>query len=127
MFLRYNLFNISWAIAVMFLTLLPGASMPMTNIWDLFHFDNFAHLFVFLVLTFLTIVGLRKQYTFRVCRFKAVQIGLITCIAYGISLEVIQGMVPDRTMEFQDMIANTLGCLGGWTLYYSIYHSCELK
>lgn len=127
MFLRYNLFNITWAFFVLALTLMPGASMPMTNIWDLFKFDNFAHVFVFFVLTFLTIIGLRKQYTFRVCRFKAVQLGVSVCILYGLALEVIQGLVPGRTLEIQDMIANTLGCFVGWGLYFMIYHRCELK
>ncbi|MDO8494693.1 MAG: VanZ family protein [Deltaproteobacteria bacterium] len=41
---------------------------------------------------------------------------LIGFILMGISLEFLQGLVPTRTFDFHDMLANTAGVLAGFVL-----------
>jgi VanZ family protein len=121
MFFRYNLFTIIWALLILFLVLMPGKSMPETDIWDMLSFDKLAHMFVFAILTLLMIIGFTKQYTYRTFRFSPVKYALIFSISYGIILESIQMLAPDRALEIYDYMANTIGSFTGYGLFYIIY------
>lgn len=121
MFIRYNFFGIIWGCIILFLTLMPGADMPYTDIWSLLRFDRFAHLFVFCVMVFLLTVGFRKQYSYQLLRNNNVKIALIFTIIYGCTVELIQAAIPGRSLEGIDFIANTLGCLSGTGIYFLIY------
>ena len=121
MFFRYNLFGIVWALIILLLILMPGNNMPDTNIWNILTFDKFAHLFVFAVLVFLLIIGYTKQYTYTWLKFNAVKSSLITGVGYSFVLEVSQALVPERTFDLTDMLANTIGCFLGSLLFYFVY------
>ena len=78
--------------------------------------DKLLHFGVFLVLSFLAILGARY----------GVQGGggdknwvwvLAYCVLYGTFVEGLQYWVPGRNIDFLDLIANVLGCLGGLLLY----------
>jgi VanZ family protein len=100
---------------------MPGSNMPDTNIWNFLTFDKFAHLFVFAVLVFLLIIGYTKQYTYTRLKFNAVKSALITGIGYSFILEIAQALVPERTFDLTDMLANTIGCFIGSLLFYFVY------
>lgn len=121
MFFRYNLFNILWALCLLLLTLMPGKNMPNLDLWWLIAFDKAAHFFFFSVLMMLTIIGFRKQYRYITLRNHAERGALIACVGFGASIEVIQSMIPGRSVEYEDIIANILGCLLGYGIYYLIY------
>lgn len=121
MFFRYNLFNILWALCLLLLTLMPGKDMPDLDLWWLIGFDKAAHFFFFSVLMVLTIIGFRKQYQFISLRTHAERGALLACVGFGASIEVIQSMIPGRSVEYEDIIANILGCLLGYGIYYLIY------
>lgn len=123
MFLKYNAFNIIWAVLVALVTLLPSSQMPdiRFDIWALLTFDKLAHSFVFFVLAFLCVVGFIKQSRYASLRFYAPKFSLLICWAYGLLLELIQPMVSDRTFEFLDVAANSLGTLLGVLFFYLVY------
>lgn len=122
MFLRYNLFTLGWLLLVLLLTLTPGENMPQANLWEgLLSFDKVAHFFIFGTLVFLMIVGLTKQYRYELLRTNAVRISLALGIIYGIIIEIIQQFIPGRGFEVADIIANTIGCLIGFGLFYVVY------
>jgi VanZ family protein len=121
MFVRYNLFGIVWAIIIFMLILMPGHNMPDTNIWSFLTFDKFAHFFVFAVLVLLLIIGYTKQYTYTLLKFNAVKSALITGIGYSLILECGQALVPERTFDLADVLANTIGCFLGSLLFYFVY------
>lgn len=121
MILRYNVFTLAWALLILFLTLMPGKNMPDTGIWNFLTFDKFAHFFCFSVLVFLLIIGLTKQHTYMLLRFRAVKYSLMIGIGYGFLVESIQAFVPDRTFELGDLLANTIGCFLGVGVFYLIY------
>lgn len=122
MFFRYNFFPLAWALLMLLLTLTPGESMPETTLWDnLLSFDKIAHFFIFSVLVFLMIIGFSKQYRFHFLRANAQRVSLISGISYGIVIEIIQQFIPGRSFELADIIANTLGCAIGFSLFYLIY------
>ncbi len=121
MFLRYNLFGIVWACVIFMLILMPGNNMPDTNIWSMLTFDKFAHFFVFAVLVFLLVIGFTKQHTYIWLKFNAVKSALAISIGYSLLLETGQSLVPDRTFDLVDMLANTIGCFLGSILFYFVY------
>jgi VanZ family protein len=121
MFFRYNLFTFAWALLIFLLILMPGKNMPDTDIWEMLTFDKFAHFFVFAVQVFLLIIGLTKQHTYVGLRFKAVKMSLIFGIGYGLFLEILQSLIPDRTFDPVDVLANTIGCFLGSFLFYMVY------
>ena len=121
MFLRYNLFGILWLLLITLLGLTPGESMPVTNIWDFFSFDKIAHFAVFAMLTLLLIIGFTKQYSFLFVRYHAINLGIGFALAYGIAIELLQLMIPERALEWQDMLANSIGVFVGWLVFYLIY------
>lgn len=121
MFFRYNLFGIVWAAIILLLTVSPGASMPKTLDWSLLAFDTFSHFFVFGILTFLLIVGFTKQYSFDRIKKKSVSYAIYAGVAYGCFIEILQSIIPGRYFDFIDIIANSIGCLTGYILFYIIY------
>ena len=96
--------------------------MPQTSLWeDLLSFDKVVHFFIFSVLVFLMIIGLSKQYSFLVLRKNAVSISLGVGILYGLLIELIQYLIPGRSFEITDILANTLGCFIGLGAFHLIY------
>ncbi len=122
MFLRYNLYTITWALIMLFLTIASKDSLPAMNQWDLLSFDKFAHFTQFCILIFLMIVGFHKQHTFRPLRFYPLRISMGIGIAYSIILEIVQLLAnTGRSFDLADATANILGCFGGLLIFYLIY------
>lgn len=121
MFLRYNLFNILWALFILVVSLSPGEAMPLTDIWQIISFDKIAHFAVYAILSFLCIVGFTKQYNFRWLRKNAVVTAIGFSIIYGVILELLQSFSPGRFIEYADIFANSIGCALGYVIYLVIY------
>lgn len=121
MFLRYNAFGIVWALLIFFLVLMPGKNMPDTHLWNMLTFDKVAHFAVFAVLVFLLTIGLTKQHTYVWLRFNATRTALMAGVGYGVLLESVQAVVPDRTFEPADLLANVIGALLGTAFFYFVY------
>lgn len=98
--------------------------MPETDIWEGVAFDKVAHFVVFGVLTLMMIVGFSKQYRYLYLRYRAVPLSLGICLAYGLLIEGTQALViPDRSLEYGDMLADCLGCAAGYGIFLGIYKS----
>ncbi|WP_255594314.1 VanZ family protein [Pontibacter sp. HSC-14F20] len=122
MILRYNFFTIIWAAVIMVLTLLPSSSMPSLSIWEIFSFDSFAHAFMFAVLTYLMVVGLKKQYTYLQLKHYAIRAAFFVSSMFGIAIELLQHFfVPGRQGDMIDVLSNTIGCILGILLFKWIY------
>ncbi|MCP2043231.1 VanZ family protein [Pontibacter sp. HSC-36F09] len=122
MILRYNFFTIIWAAVIMVLTLLPSSSMPSLSIWEIFSFDSFAHAFMFAVLTYLMVVGLKKQYTYMRVQLFAIRTAFFVSSMFGIAIELLQHFfVPGRQGDIVDVLSNTIGCIIGILLFKWIY------
>ncbi|HET8860764.1 VanZ family protein [Marivirga sp.] len=93
----------------------------MTNVWDIFGFDKIAHFSVFAILSFLLILGFSKQYTFLFVRYNAVILSISISFMYGLTIELVQTLIPERGLELSDIIANTVGVFAGWIVFYLIY------
>jgi VanZ family protein len=118
MFLKYNLFGIFWAVIILFLSIISGGAR--TNI-EIGFLDKLVHLSIYGVLSFLFVVGLKKQYAWPVIRFNAGYYAVGLSIVYGILMEFIQYFIPDRGYDYKDMIANAVGSILGYVLFTLIY------
>lgn len=114
MFNKYLIGSVIWALFILVLTLTPGKSVPDIS---LFSYDKLGHGFVFFVLAFLLISGF-YQSLISSSKHRAASVGVILSVLYGLSLEVAQSMVPDRSMEFYDALANTIGSFLGLAVFY---------
>ncbi|QCR24406.1 VanZ family protein [Pontibacter sp. SGAir0037] len=108
---------------IMLTTLLPSSSMPSTlSIWDLLSFDSFAHAFMFAVLTFFMIVGLKKQFSYPRLKHYAIRTSFFICSIFGILIELLQHFfIQGREGDIIDIISDTIGSLTGILLYKWIY------
>ena len=86
-----NLLTIGWALVILILCGIPGRDIPHISFLEILSFDKWVHAGIFLVLTLLAIRGFRMQRKFETLSRHAVVIALILCIAYGGSLEIMQG------------------------------------
>ncbi|MBB6613073.1 VanZ family protein [Pontibacter sp. Tf4] len=96
--------------------------MPSVSLSDLFSFDSFAHATMFMVLCFLMIVGLTKQFTYPKLQHYAIRSSLLISSMFGILIEIVQfTFVPGRSAEIMDIVSNTIGCLIGIVLFKWVY------
>ena len=121
MFWRYNLFGLLWLALILLLGLTPGKSMPEADIWVILSFDKAAHFFVFAVFTLLLIIGFLKQYQYLYLRFHAQKLAVAISIIMGVLIELIQAFIPERSLEYMDLVANSLGALIGFGCFYLVY------
>ena len=117
MWLRYHLFTIIWAVIILLLTLTSGGSNA--NI-EFVYTDKLVHLIIFLVLSFLVIVGVSKQNGIRV-KTKTIITSVLLCMLYGILIEFIQYTLPQREFDYFDFLANNAGVVFGVLMFYVVY------
>ncbi|MCX2742886.1 VanZ family protein [Mangrovivirga sp. M17] len=121
MFFRYNLFGIVWALIIAVLTLTPGGEMVELNIWGKADIFTFAHVGFFAILVFLLCIGFTKQYTFKEIKERPEKFAVVFGVIFGFILEFIQAVIPNRSLEVIDLIANSIGCLTGYFIFFLVY------
>ena len=108
-----------WALFILLLCGLPSNQFPETN---LVGFDKFVHLVFYLILSLSLAIGFSKQFTFSIFKDKAIYWGCGIAIIYGITIELLQGMVfATRSIELADIVANTIGSGCGSVGFFFIY------
>ncbi|HEX8549050.1 MAG TPA: VanZ family protein [Cytophagaceae bacterium] len=92
---------------------MPGKYLPETSLADFFKIDKLVHISIFLGLVYLLIKGLKRKPSSGWATRYAIIFSLLLGTLYGALIEVIQQFIPDRSFEYLDMLANTLGCIAG--------------
>lgn len=81
-------------------------------------FDKIVHFVLHAILSLVWLSFLRKLLNYKL-KSKNILFILLTCIAYGIIIEVLQEkVVYSRQADWQDIIANIIGTLGGMSLFF---------
>ncbi len=120
-FFKYHAFTFIWVAVILFLTLLPGQHMPTTLDWDMLSFDKLAHMGVFCLLVFLTNIGSIKQSSYKYLKRNAYSTSIGFGITYGLIIELLQSAIPGRSLEWNDLLANIIGCILGFVIFWLIY------
>lgn len=56
----------------------------------------------------------------QIFRHDLTRLVLVVCLAlFGLGIEFVQGMVPARHFDYNDMLANTAGIICAWALAYT--------
>lgn len=86
---------------------------------DILSFDKLAHMVLFGIQFWFLAIGQSKKYVFSYKRMRVGRVAFIITLLYGAGIELMQGyLLSGRTMDIMDMLANTIGALIGWLLFY---------
>ena len=105
--LKSKALAVGWLMVMNILFVLPGSALPKSNWMTDWHVDKWVHIGLFAVLIFLW------------CRAFEISAGkklivIISAIAYGILVEVVQKTwVPNRSFDLYDVAADAAGSLIG--------------
>ena len=98
------------------LTLLPGSAIPDIN-WNFLELDKWIHFTVFSVMSFLGVRFFGKYPALSKNKAVTILLSIVIAILYGTSLEFMQSLVPERSFDYADLLANYAGSLFGYVLY----------
>ena len=107
----------------MFLTVLPGSLFP--HVKPVVGLDKVAHILMYAGFTFACLWGYRKQFVSNGLAYKkrAVLLAIVISIAYGGLTEMIQEhIVPTRTGDWFDFVADSIGTVLGVLVFYLFFH-----
>ena len=110
-------------IVILILTGLPGSAFPRVK--PALGIDKMVHFGMYATFAFLCIWGYRKQYIKynKTYRTKALKRTCIVSIAFGGITELMQEyLVPTRTGDWFDFIADSIGTLIGISIFWLFYH-----
>ena len=120
--MRHLWFPLFWSLTILFLCTLGTEDLPSIGFLDLFSFDKFVHTMMFGVLSLTLITGLRKQDLSATLRRKALLVAGGFSVLYGVVIEILQFLMDTgRVAEFQDLLANTVGCALGIYFFRLVY------
>ncbi|WP_259779999.1 VanZ family protein [Aestuariispira ectoiniformans] len=92
---------LGWAVLIAVLSLMPGDMAPHSGLGD-----KFEHMMGYVGLSFLISAGWNR-----------IPRAFVLAVAFGITIELLQSLTPDRTMDFWDAVANSIGAGLGCFLY----------
>lgn len=107
-FWRYQFPAIAWAAVIFGISSLPGSTIPISPPFQL---DKLFHVGIFFVLCLLLNRALLNQSRIPALTGYHLVISLLIVIAYGVSDELHQTVVPGRSSDFYDALADSLGGL----------------
>jgi VanZ family protein len=105
-----------WAVAIYLISIAPLKSVePLSRTLSLPLADKIGHMTVYAVLAVLILRGWHRE--------KMPPLGLhgfvwLLCMVFGIMVEIQQGLIPARSFELWDMVANGVGALLGQVIWH---------
>ncbi|UJP63317.1 VanZ family protein [Mongoliitalea daihaiensis] len=112
-------FAIGWLLLVILLLLTPGNTLPKGP--SIPHLDKIAHIGLFGVLTFLWVqIGTLDERK-KIIRRKLLTNLLVFTIIFPIFVEYVQAYVPNRSFEYEDIVANLIGGTIGFIGFIILY------
>jgi VanZ family protein len=113
-----------WAAFLMVTALAPSLG-PIEDIDIISHQDKLVHFVQYFILAFLTFFALVRGTR----RDRGWQLGatIVSVIAYGVLLEVLQLSVPERTLSALDVVANIAGAVAGAYVARGVFEPVALR
>jgi VanZ family protein len=120
---RNSIPGILCGIVILILTVLPGSLFPRVK--PAIGLDKVAHIFMYAGFAFACLWGYRSQFVSKGLDYKkkAILLAIIISIAYGGLTEMIQEyLVPTRSGDKFDFVADCLGTGLGALFFYLFFH-----
>jgi VanZ family protein len=117
--LKYSFaLSIVWALIILGLCSMPGQYIPSVSWLEMLSFDKWVHAGIFFTLCCLMFFSILQKDN----STKKIYVFFALAILYGCSLEVMQGtLFSNRSADWHDIIANTVGCIFGLVFYKKLY------
>jgi VanZ family protein len=106
---------------IVLLGLTPGKSMPETDLWVILSFDKIAHFGIFSIFSMLLTIGFIKQYKYLFLRYHSAKMAIGVSLLLGLIIEIFQAFIPGRSLEYYDLLANSIGAFAGFGFFYLVY------
>ena len=109
-------------IVILILTGLPGSVFPRVK--PVVGLDKVAHICMYAAFAFACLWGYRKQFVSNGIEYKkrAILLAVVISIAYGGLTELMQEyLVPSRTGDWFDLLADSVGTLIGALLFHLFF------
>lgn len=112
-----------WSVIILILTGIPGSYIPRVhNLWGVIEPDKVVHLFIFGVLVFLILFGLREKYFLSKKRYWFGIVSVLITSVYGMVIEILQlYLFIGRSGSRFDFYADAIGALLGWIGFYLVF------
>ncbi len=104
-----------WAIVIFSLS---SARTNFNPAWNLLSLDKLGHLCFYLIQTCLLIWAFAKTDKWTKPNYKAVIFSMLLASAYGAAIEYWQAFLPHRSFDYADMLANCVGAILGFFVFY---------
>ena len=98
-----------WALVIFVLMSLPNAVLPPTDFFFLFEPDKIAHAGVFFIMMSTYWLYLRTKAVQPAKRHYTIPRAFLGCVMYGGILELWQRLLPYRSAEWMDFVADSIG------------------
>ena len=82
--------------------------------------DKWVHFSVFAILSWIGIIWFKQQSN--ELAGKAIFLSIVVALLYGTILEFSQSLVPERSFDYADLVANYTGSLFGYILFRGFYN-----
>jgi VanZ family protein len=108
----------AWSIIIFILCSTPGNYIPSSNWLDLLSFDKFVHASIFFILATLWFNYFKINTQLHTLKIILI---IFFCCLYGGLLEIMQAkLFSNRSGDWLDFIANSIGCLIAPVFYSKI-------
>jgi hypothetical protein len=105
--------TIAWIVLIFILCATPGQYIPTAGWMELLSIDKLIHATIFFVLTSLFLITASK---YNYANHPMIYVYVLICIIYGGILEIMQAYYfTNRSADWLDVIANTVGCVAALT------------
>ena len=110
--------GICWAILIFYLSVVHPASLHLPSFWDAYQLDKLSHATFYAILVFLLSKGFQKQKEIKFALLHAAGTAIVFGIIYGGLIELCQAyFTTDRTGDWFDLIANSIGSFIGMRIF----------
>ena len=114
--------GIAWLLVSTFLLTIPGSSFPKENWLEKLWVDKWVHLGMFSIMVFLWCWATTKIPRSSVQRKKTFIIIACLALIYGAAMEFVQNyLIPNRSFDIGDIIADAAGCGAGLLFSWKRY------
>jgi VanZ family protein len=112
---KYTLLFIGWVLFITMLSLFSFSNVDLDGVaFQIPYADKITHFVFYMVFGFLGSLFVRERTRGAVNIQKATKIMVVSAIAYGMLVEVLQyTFTTDRMAEWADVVANSLGAFAG--------------
>ena len=113
-----------WAGIILFLTLMPGNYLPKVDYWSLLSVDKYIHFTFFFVQVYLLLMGeWKRKISLTLSQYVT---PFLAGTIFGVLIEFIQIVIPHRSFDVEDMVANTIGAFLG-AIVFRLLHKEKKK